>query len=475
MNAALLTPPQTRRVFVNRTLNLRSIEAVGFDMDYTLVHYRHEAWERAAYRHVRQRLLDMGFPVADLKFDKDLAQLGLVLDLELGNVVKANRFGYVTRASHGTQRMEFHKQRQVYSRVLVDLSDSTHWYFLHTLFALSEACLFMQLVDLLDAGALPRPMGYADLHRLVRSELDAAHMEGALKAEIIAAPERYIDVDPDLPLALMDLRAAGKKVLLITNSEWSYTSAIMRYAFDPYVDDGTWRDLFDLVVVSARKPAFFEQRNDMFEIVSDDGLLRPVKGSLVAGGAYLGGHAGTVEAHLGLSGSQILYVGDHIFSDVEASKTLQRWRTMLVLRELEEELAALGEFADQEKLLVELMGQKTALELRYSASRLALQRKSKGYGPQAAESIGTLKAQQQELRAALVALDQRISPLAREASVLVNPHWGPLLRTGNTRSLLARQIEQSADVYTSRASNLLWATPFEYLRSSGGSMPHDDD
>ena len=178
--------PSTRRIFVNRTLNLRSIEAIGFDMDYTLVHYRHEAWERAAYRHVRQRLLDMGWPVPDLEFDLHLAQLGLVIDLELGNVVKANRFGYVTRASHGTRRLDFGEQRSVYSRVLVDLAESTRWYFLHTLFALSEACLFMQLVDLLDAGKLPNAMGYADLHRLVRRELDATHMEGTLKAEIIA-------------------------------------------------------------------------------------------------------------------------------------------------------------------------------------------------------------------------------------------------------------------------------------------------
>ena len=28
-----------RGVFCNRTLNLRSIRAIGYDMDYTLVHY----------------------------------------------------------------------------------------------------------------------------------------------------------------------------------------------------------------------------------------------------------------------------------------------------------------------------------------------------------------------------------------------------------------------------------------------------
>ena len=38
-------PSAERGIFVNRTLNLRSIKAVGYDMDYTLVHYRVAEWE----------------------------------------------------------------------------------------------------------------------------------------------------------------------------------------------------------------------------------------------------------------------------------------------------------------------------------------------------------------------------------------------------------------------------------------------
>ena len=41
------------------------------------------------------------------------------------------------------------------------------------------------------------------------------------------------------------------------------------------------------------------------------------------------------------------------------------------------------------------------------------------------------------------------------------------------KSHLARQIERYADVYTSRVSNLLALTPFVYLRSPRGSLPHD--
>ncbi len=66
-----------------------------------------------------------------------------------------------------------------------------------------------------------------------------------------------------------------------------------------------------------------------------------------------------------------------------------------------------------------------------------------------------------------------IAPLARAATELTNGRWGLLTRAGNDKSHLARQVERYADVYTSRVSNFLYATPFVYLRSPRGSLPHD--
>ncbi len=465
-------PPPRRRIFCNRTLNLRSIKAVGFDMDYTLIHYRVEEWENHAYRHLRERLGAVGWPVEDLEFDPDSVRLGLILDLEHGNIVKANRFGYVKRAAHGTRALPFEEQRHLYARDSVDLGDP-RWQFLNTLFSLSEACMYAQMVDRLDQGVLQGPMGYADLYRQIRSCLDEAHVEGQLKAEIIADPDRFVVLDEELPLALRDLREAGKKLLLITNSEWPYTRDMMRYAFDRYLPDGmTWRDLFDVVIVSARKPSFFEHRNPCFEVIDEEGKLLPVLRP-EPGGTYLGSHAAAVEASFGLSGEEILYVGDHIFSDVRVSRSYSRWRTALVLRDLEAELDAIVSFdADQHELSA-LMAEKERLEHQFSRLRLGKQRKEKGYGPQPEASVDDLEMRMRALREQLVALDSRISPLAARSSKLSNDDWGLLLRTGNDKSHLARQIERYADVYTSRVSNLLALTPFVYLRSPRGSLPHD--
>ena len=467
-----------RGIFCNRTLNLRTIGAIGYDMDYTLVHYHVEVWEERAYSYIKSGLAAQGWPVESLVFDPDLVVQGLVVDTERGNVVKANRFGYVKRAFHGTRPLPYAEQRDTYRRAIVDLSDP-RWRFMNTLFSISEASIYLQLVDLLDAGLLPARLGYDSLYAAVRETLDAAHLEGLLKAEILAHPDRFVVPDPDVPLTLLDQKQAGKKILLITNSEWEYAAPILAHAFDPHLPgDTTWRDLFDLAILGARKPAFFSERTPAYEVVGQDdegrAVLRTHHGPLEEGRAYVGGHAALVEASLGLRDSEILYVGDHVYGDVVATKTVLRWRTALVLRPLEDEIAATEAFRPQQEALAAMMADKERLESYFSALRLERQRNLLGYGPQTRRAPEQLEAEYLMLRERLVALDQEIAPLAAAAGRLVNEHWGPLMRAGNDKSHLARQIEASADIYTARVANFLHYTPFVYLRSDRGTLPHDE-
>ena len=468
-----INPGAPRRVFCNRTLNMRSIRAVGCDMDYTLIHYEVRAWERRAYEHVRARLIEQGLPASDMRFDAELFTRGLVLDIELGNVVKANRFGYVTRASHGTRMLSHEEQRTIYAQVWVDLSEP-RWVFLNTLFSISEVCLYAQLVDRMEQGQLEEHQGYAGLYRRVRDTMNAAHLEGELKAEVAAMPERFVLLDPDLPVALLDLKHAGKLLLLVTNSEWDYTRAMMAYGFDRFLPQGmTWRDLFDIVIVQAAKPGFFEARAPLYEVVEPGGLLRPCLGAMKPGGVYYGGNARMAEEHLGLSGDEILYVGDHVYADVHVSSQIRRWRTALIVRELEDEITAEQAFVASSREIDRLMAEKEALEREQAQLRLSLQRSQLGYAKPMAGSLSDAGERLRALRARQSELDQRIAPLAQAAGAQVNERWGPLMRAGNDKSRLARQIERYADVYTSRVSNLMYLTPFGYLRAPRGSLPHD--
>ena len=466
-------PAPARRIFCNRTLNLRGVKAIGYDMDYTLIHYRTEEWERRVYGFAKQKLAAQGWPVANLEFVPDLMVRGLILDIQRGNILKVNSFGYVKQAYHGTCAMPFDEQREVYARVMVTLSER-HYVFLNTLFSLSEACLYAQLVDLLDAQELPRVLGYEDIYRWVRDSIDQAHVEGQLKAEIVAHPERFVVQDNDCAMALLDQVHAGKKLLLITNSDWHYTRAMMAYVFDRCLPKSmTWRDLFNYVMVAARKPEFFTQRAPVFEVAGEDGLLRPNVTRMQEGGVYWGGDAALVEETLSLSGDEILYVGDHIYGDVNVSKTLLRWRTGLILRELEADLAAFEAFAPHQERLNALMTTKEQLETQISQLRLQLLRKKSAYGPALEINNAWLQDAISQVRSEVLALDEEIKPLAQDAARLSNFYWGPIMRAGNDKSHLARQVERHADIYMSRVSNFLYQTPFGYLRSSRGNLPHD--
>ncbi len=472
--SAPIRPRPERRIFCNRTLNMRSVRAIGFDMDYTLVHYDVRQWEARAYAHVQQTLVDSGFPVQDMRFDPEAFTRGLVLDTKLGNIVKCNRFGYVTQATHGSHALDHEAQRKVYSQVWVDLSDE-RWVFLNTLFSLSEACIYAQLVDLLDQGTLQPGLDYAGLYGVVVETMNKAHLEGRLKAEIIADPKRFVDVDPDLPQTLLDLRDAGKKLFLATNSEWHYTRAMMEFTFAPFLAGAPWQSLFDLVVVQAKKPGFFEASAPFFEVIDDAGNVRPMKGALRAGTVFRGGNAELVQRHFGVEGGEILYVGDHVYADVHVSSQIRRWRTALVLRELEDEVVQEQAFAADQTQLEQCMREKEVLEHEQATLRLALQRHEHGapMPPDVPTAVPAIQERLRALRPLIEALDQRIVPLARTSGQIGNQRWGPWMRAGNDKSRLARQIERYADVYTSRVSNFVRLTPFGYLRAARGTLPHD--
>ncbi len=467
--------PPERGIYANRTVNLRSIRAIGYDMDYTLVHYRVQEWEAEAFEHAKARLLADGWPVEEVTFDSNQVIRGLAIDLAEGNLLKATRFGYVIRAAHGTRFLDFDAMRTTYAGTFVDLAED-RFEFLNTLFSLSEASLYAQLVDRTDAGVISPGIGYRDLYHAVREAHDGAHAAGDLKREIQADPDRFVDPDPDIVPTLLDQHNAGKQLMLITNAEWDYAQVMMAYAMDPYLPAGmVWRDLFDTIIVSADKPGFFTSVRPLYKVVDEEAsVLLPHPRPIEAGGVFFGGCAPQVEVSLGLAGDEILYVGDHIFGDVHFSKALLRWRTALILRELETEVRALMEFQPQQVELSELMERKTALESRLAAVRLTEQRRRLGYA-EPPFTVARPRNEIERIRSELTALDEIITPLAIAAGQLCNEAWGPLMRAGVDKSLFARQVERYADCYTSRVSNLLHATPFALLRARRTDLPHDPD
>lgn len=64
---------------------------------------------------------------------------------------------------------------------------------------------------------------------------------------------------------LNEMRRAGKKVFLLTNSLFDYTQVVMNHMYSCYLQDPltqhhakgtTWMDYFDLIIAGGNKPAF---------------------------------------------------------------------------------------------------------------------------------------------------------------------------------------------------------------------------
>jgi len=60
-----------------------------------------------------------------------------------------------------------------------------------------------------------------------QAEKQANVLHLLLQAEIIQDPSLYVELDPDMAQSLIDMRQAGKTLMLITNSDFQYTGGGM--------------------------------------------------------------------------------------------------------------------------------------------------------------------------------------------------------------------------------------------------------
>lgn len=68
-------PVSPNDIFCNRELKLSAIDAIGFDMDYTLAQYQQPAFDNLAFEGAKRKLVDsLGYPaeVLDLQYDHNV-------------------------------------------------------------------------------------------------------------------------------------------------------------------------------------------------------------------------------------------------------------------------------------------------------------------------------------------------------------------------------------------------------------------
>jgi hypothetical protein len=77
------------------------------------------------------------------------------------------------------------------------------------------------------------------------------------------------------------------------------------------------------------------------------------------------------------------------------------------------------------------------------------------------------------LRARARTIEDEVEALETTIDRAYNDHWGPIFREGHETSRFGSQVNEYADLYTSRVSNFLSYSPLRYFRAPRHQMPHE--
>ena len=257
----------------------------------------------------------------------------------------------------------------------------------------------------------------------------------------------------------------GKRIFILTNSEFYYAKSLLEYAIDPFLPDGQkWHEFFEIVVTLSQKPRFFYDNLKFLKIDLEDEKMTNLNTPL-SPGVYQGGCADKFTRDLGLQGDEILYLGDHIYGDILRLKKDCNWRTALVVEELEEEIQNDRKSKPHTKKIVELMKKKAPLEVK------SVQLLSEKIETQSDQNDNELQSLQKEIST----IDLEISGLIKKQEAGFNPKWGRVFRTGAEESLFAHQVERFACIYMSRLSDLVAYSPRTYFTAALRELPHEEE
>jgi len=526
-------------IFCNRNMNMEKISAVGFDMDYTLALYRPDTFENLVFKEALKRLVNKkGYPehITEYEYDPTYYVRGLHVDKNRGNILKLDRHKYVKVAYHGFTKLTKEERADLYfNSPHINEFTEPEFQCLDTLFSLPEAYLYSQMVTIKDEGGFLQDKSYFEIWKDVRQSVDASHWSHEnLKRQVAKDPAQYIVRDPHLFESLRHLKRCGRKVFLLTNSMWEYTNVVMNFLWGnaPGTLTDEWQSVFDVIIAGSCKPGFFvNNRLQLYRVMEEGGHAGDSNGGHTArtalsvveglqdmcfeevlkdGKIFQGGNWDNLHMMLDVkSGSEILYVGDHMYSDVIRSKRDLGWRTMMVIPELLHEIDRMeSPLAQREyKAIRELYYQRAsqedhinelAVKLAYMEDEgieeveegatqedykdaLEMVHDDGGGGlpgrPSAIDTPTTyLQAkttEKKQVNEQLAGTRTELRDRVKAYHEMYHPIWGQLFKTGLQNSIFASHVEKYACLYTSHASNFRFVSPTCNFRCMADLLPHD--
>uniref|UniRef100_A0A6A7G3R3 5'-nucleotidase domain-containing protein 1 n=2 Tax=Hirondellea gigas TaxID=1518452 RepID=A0A6A7G3R3_9CRUS len=312
---------------------------VGFDLDNTICRYKVAEIMRLEYKLIAEYLVNKyGYDTSLLlgvDDDMDFLQKGIIMDIKRGNFLKCSKDGVILRATHGTRPMTRAEIIEVYGK---DKTWEPILFFKETMYDNSPECnrllrSFKDYFDMPAAIACARaididdrsPNGppeeydiWQDVHvalcNMYRREYYSTE-QGGFFPELKENPGKYMyEASDRLKKWLMNLKE-HTYTFLVSGSSIDYASHTAEFVLGE-----DWRDYFDTVVCTAKKPHFFTAARPFRYLNGHLDAEEVPLGDLRINGTYSGGNWAEllelVKIETGIDNPHCLYVGDHLCQDV---------------------------------------------------------------------------------------------------------------------------------------------------------------
>lgn len=453
---------ENEKVYANSYVDLAKVDTVGFDYDYTLVTYKNELLDLIYSMALKRLVYDFQYPMemlnSGMKFDPMFSVRGLAVDRENAWVCHLSYTHKVAVAYEGRQKVTRERLMKEYSgkRALNPQQRKNRLKPLNDLFSMAECCLIADVVQFFKDRSLPFCSRNAVSDIL--GAIGSTHISGDFHRIVAADPEKYFEPRPHLKEVLLKLKESGKRLIFVSNSPFWYVDAGMKYVIGE-----NWREMWDVVIVSAGKPSFYTESLRPFRLVdSETGLVQFKKvdrldpGQVYSAGCLLEltkcldwvSKPATLETDSDLQGQftggsslqspNVLYIGDSLFADLVDAKRNFGWTTAAVTPEvgIEDAKANRVQFANSQSVINLLL-----YSLREIQDIL-------GNGPRTEEDIEVIDK-----------LERMVAIWREEQNKMLGNPFGSVFRAKYQPSLFAHSLRRYCDLYMSNISALRHYSP----------------
>jgi 5'-nucleotidase len=234
-----------------------------------------------------------------------------------------------------------------------------------------------------------------------------------------------------------------------------------------------------LRIAGSCKPAFMlDPYLQLFRVNMENGSLKNTDGVfeieamgpdgaeefLKIGKVFQGGNWQHLHKMLDIqSGDEILYVGDHLYSDVLRSKRSLGWRSMFIMPEFEEEIEIFSRNLPLRNKISKLRKLRDELGMK---GEMLIRRSGDENDPAIQKALAEIDQDDATIKSVLTTLASRWHSS-------FHPIWGAMFNAGYQDSRFAFYVENYACLYASRASNLGLYSSKRDFRTNMEMIPHD--